>query len=158
MNVDMDGVQLELPPGFLPEETSASFRVAGDAGMKDPRALQPQALIRPNLVVQRKKVPAGTRLIEIAGGMCAELVRHVPGISEIDRDEGFTFADGSQGVLLKYTMPGFKEIRLLQLQAVRLDDDVSTSMLITAGAADISEDALNAYLGCLRSLSLKGNP
>lgn len=157
MSVDMNGVQLELPPDFLPEETSASFRVAGDAGMKDPRALQPQAPIRPNLVVQRKRVADRTRLLDIAGGMCAELIRHVPGISEIDRDEAFAFADGSTGVLLKYTMPGFKEIRLLQLQAVRLDGDVSTSMLITAGAADISEDALENYMGCLRSLSLKGN-
>ncbi len=146
---------LEPPAGFLAEETTSSWRVAAPEGeLKEARAPgMTQLVVRPNLIVQRRKVVLPTDIGALVAGVCADLVRHVVGISTIDSDE-FTFADGKVGLLIKYTMPAFKEFKLAQMQAARLDDDVLTTVTISTELSRLNAAVVEQYVKSLASASI----
>lgn len=155
MEPTLSKLTLDPPAGFLAEETTQSWRVAApDGELKEARAPgMTQLVVRPNLIVQRRKVVLPTDVGALVAGVCADLVRHVAGISTIDTDE-FTFADGKVGLLLKYTMPAFKEFKLAQMQAARLDDDVLTTVTISTELSRLNAATVELYVKSLASVSL----
>lgn len=155
MDTSLNKLKLDPPQGFLAEESSASWRVAAPEGeMKEARAPgMTQLVVRPNLIVQRKKVVLPTDVGAQVAMVCADLVRHVSGISTIDTDE-FAFADGKVGLLIKYTMPAFKEFKLAQMQAARLDDDVLTTVTISTELSRLNAATVELYVKSLASVSL----
>jgi len=155
MDVSLTRVTLEPPVGFLAEEATLSWRVAAPEGtLKEARAPgMTQLVVRPNLIVQRRKVALPTDVGSLVAGVCADLVRHVVGISTIDTDE-FAFADGAVGLLLKYTMPGFKEFKLAQMQAARLDGDVFTTVTLSTELTRLNAPTVEEYLKSLASVSI----
>ncbi len=61
----------------------------------------------------------------------------------------FEFADGVEGVLLKYTMPVHGKFSVYQLQAGRLDDRTFTTLTISTEASRLNEGDLKNYLTCI---------
>lgn len=162
MDPNINKLVIEPPAGFLSEEMTASWRVAapaGDAALKEARAPgMTQLVVRPNLIVQRRKVirqsdDAATDLGRLVAAVCADLVRHIAGISTIDTDE-FAFADGGVGLLIQYTMPGHKDFKLAQMQAARLDDDVLTTATLSTELSRLNPATVELYLKSLASLSV----
>jgi hypothetical protein len=151
MDINLKALNITPPAGFLLEEVSATWRVAADPHVKEARAPgMVQIVVRPNLIVQRRKV-AVADLNMIVAGVCAELMRNVSGISPIDTT-GLRFADGREGSLLKYTMPGHKEFKIVQLQAMRLDDDIVTSAMLSTEMSRLNAGQLEELLACLASI------
>lgn len=156
MDPNINKLVVEPPVGFLVEEMTQSWRVAlpGD-DLKEARAPgMTQLPVRPNLIVQRKKVSKPNDIGKLVAAICADLVRHIAGISTIDMDD-FTFADGNVGLLIKYTMPAHKEFKLAQMQAARLDEDVLTTATISTELSRLNPDTVELYVRSLASLSLK---
>jgi hypothetical protein len=155
MDPSLSKLVIDPPAGFLPEEVSASWRVAAPEGsLKEARAPgMTQLVVRPNLIVQRRKVDLPTDVGALVGGVCADLVRHIAGISTIDTDE-FTFADGNVGLIIKYTMPGFKEFKLAQMQAARLDGDVFTTVTLSTELSRLNPATVELYVKSLASVSI----
>jgi hypothetical protein len=155
MDPSLSKLALDPPAGFLPEEVSASWRMAAPEGsLKEARAPgMTQLVVRPNLIVQRRKVELPSDVSALVAGVCADLVRHIGGISTIDSDE-FTFKDGAVGLLIQYTMPGFKEFKLAQMQAARLDDDVFTTVTLSTEVSRLNPATIELYLTSLASLSV----
>jgi hypothetical protein len=115
--------QLELTPpdGFTQEETVTSFRMPPAAQLRSPMVLQFQAAARPNLIVTRRVVRAGTSVAELMSGVCADLARHVRGLSSIETTE-LEFEDGARGLLLKYTIPAHEKFSVLQLHSIDIEE------------------------------------
>lgn len=155
MDPSLSKLVLDPPVGFLPEEVSASWRMAAPEGaLKEARAPgMTQLVVRPNLILQRRKVELPTNVSALVAGVCADLVRHISGISTIDSDE-FAFKDGCVGLLIKYTMPGFKEFKLAQMQAARLDGDVFTTVTLSTELSRLNPATIELYLQSLASLSI----
>ena len=155
MDPNINKLVIEPPVGFLVEEMSQSWRVAlAGENLKEARAPgMTQLPVRPNLIVQRRKVTMPTDVSRLVAAVCADLVRHIAGISAIDMDD-FTFADGNVGLLIKYTMPAHKEFKLAQMQAARLDDDVLTTATISTELSRLNAEVVELYLKSLASLSL----
>ncbi len=164
MEPNINKLVIEPPAGFLAEETSASWRVAAPSGagadaLKEPRAPgMTQLVVRPNLIVQRRKVPATsggvpTSIGSLVAAVCADLVRHIAGISTIDTDE-LAFADGHVGLLIQYTMPGHKDFKLAQMQAARLDDDVLTTATLSTELSRLNAATVELYVKSLASITV----
>ena len=154
MDPNINKLTLEPPAGFLAEEMTASWRVALQDDLKEPRAPgMTQLPVRPNLIVQRRKVDAKAEIGGLVAAVCADLVRHIAGISTIDSDD-FTFAAGKVGLLIKYTMPAHKEFKLAQMQAARLDDDVLTTVTISTELSRLNPATVELYVKSLASVSL----
>ncbi|MDP2345898.1 MAG: hypothetical protein Q8O67_33470 [Deltaproteobacteria bacterium] len=154
MDPNINKLVLEPPAGFVAEEMTASWRVALQDDLKEARAPgMTQLPVRPNLIVQRRKVDAAAHIGGLVAAVCADLVRHIAGISTIDSDE-FTFADGKVGLLIKYTMPAHKEFKLAQMQAARLDDDVLTTVTISTELSRLNPATVELYVKSLASVSL----
>lgn len=153
MNLDMNGISLAPPSDFVAEEVTASWRAPLDVDLKDPRAMQVQMPVRPNLIVQRRAVTNDKSVGELVGVVCADLQRHIDGISTIDTS-AFTFDDGVEGLLIKYTMPAHKEFKLAQMQAARLDDKVFTTLTISTELSRLSDDVVASYLKSLASAAV----
>ena len=112
--------------------------------------MQVQLPVRPNLIVQRRAVPNDKEVGELVAIVCADLQRHIDGISTIDTS-AFTFDDGAEGLLIKYTMRAHKEFKLAQMQAARLDDHVFTTLTISTELSRLSDDVVEQYLKSLSS-------
>ncbi|HEY4220080.1 MAG TPA: hypothetical protein VGO62_02030, partial [Myxococcota bacterium] len=140
---------------MLAEEVTATWRIAApESNLKEARAPgMVQLVIRPNLIVQRRRVPANADLNALVAQVCADLVRNIQGLSPVDAT-GFAFADGKDGSLIKYTMPGYKEFKIAQMQAMRLDDDVVTTASISTELTRLNPAVLEDYLKCLASIAV----
>jgi hypothetical protein len=151
MQVSMESLTLVPPPEFLAEEATLCWRVSPGAAhpVEKPAGGGPVFEVRPNLIAQRKRVPAGKELGTLVAAIVADLVRHVEGISKVETTE-FAFDDGARGFLLKYTLPGVASTKLAQLEAARLDGDVLTTLVLTLDAQN-AEATMAPYLKCLAS-------
>src|SRR5687768_5333769 len=140
------------PAEFLEEELTMAWRTPRRDHLKEARVLQAQVAVRPNLVVNRRKIEAGRGLDEVAGETCSELFQTIPGISEINTSE-LEFKDGAQGVLLEYSFAtaGFT---VMQLHALRLDGDVLTSMAISTEKSRLSREEQERFRRSLASASI----
>jgi hypothetical protein len=147
MDITVTGITLAPPSNFTAEEVSACWRSSTVADGPPGRPA-----IRPNLIVQRRQVDAGSEAGTHVAAIVANLVKHVDGISKVETTE-FSFDDGAKGFLLKYTVPG-AGAKLAQIEAARLDGDVLTTAVITAALSDDGVVDLAAYLKSLASLKV----
>ena len=146
----IQALNIKPPSTFLAEETTASWRAPLAADLKDPRAMQTQMPVRPNLIVHRRKVAADKDVGELVAVVCADLVRHIEGLSTID-SSAFSFDDGQEGLLIKYTIPAHQNFQLAQMQAARLDGDVFTTVTISTELSRLSDEVVADYLAALAS-------
>jgi hypothetical protein len=150
-----DGLAFDAPPGFALEETTLALRAPAAPGLKEARALQPQLAIRPNLVVRRKYVPEGTSLEAYAGEMCGEIVKSVGGIEGMETS-GFTFKDGTTGIVVAFEMQAMKGVSLVQMHALRLDAGVMTTLALTLDK-NTPNDVRAKAIDALASATLEKN-
>ena len=151
MATPFPGLDITPPADFLAEELTLCWRVAAPSSpLKDPRAMQVQMEVRPNMIAQRRTVAGASDVGTVVAKVVADLVRHVKGISTVDTTE-FAFADGQEGLLLKYTIPGPMDFQLAQMQAARLDGDILTTVTITNEVSRLNEDVVAGYLQTLAS-------
>jgi hypothetical protein len=146
----IDGVVFDAPAEFVREETMVSLRVPASGGAKDPRIEHP---VRPNLVVHRRPAAAGSDLARIAASTGADLARSLPGLSPIESVD-LIFADGVKGLLLAYSFPAPKGLRVCQLQALRLDGGMVTSLTVSTEQALLTDAVRVAYVRALASASV----
>jgi hypothetical protein len=145
---------LAPPAGFVTDEVVTTWRLPAEpAPLKDPKVMQFQAAVRPNLVAVQRRVAPGTTVAELGAQTCAELARHVEGLSPIETT-AFTFQDGSAGVMLRYTMPVHQRFSVAQLQALRIDGDVSTLLTLSTEASRLDDATLKAYVACLAAATV----
>lgn len=148
-------LQLTPPPGFLQEEVVTSFRSAPPkTPLKTPTVLQFQASVRPNLIVTRRVVPPDTSVAALMASVCADLARHIQGLSPIETTE-FMFKDGTPGILLKYTFPAHERFSVLQFQAGRVDGDVFTNITLSTEPSRLQAEETVAYLDCIASATVR---
>lgn len=150
MKETVDGIVIDAPAKFVKEETMVSLRVPARAGAKDARVQNP---LRPNLIVHRRQAAPKADLAAVLARTREELVRSVPGLSPIESSD-VAFDDGVTGVLLAYSFPAPKGLRVCQYQALRLDDGTVTTVTITAEETQMTDAAKKAYLKALASASL----
>lgn len=146
-------LRIHPPQGFIAEETSTTWRMPASSGLRDPRSLQFQAPVRPNLLLTQRTIAEGTSLDELAAAACAELARHCEGLSAIETTR-FEFRDGVEGRLLRYSLPVHQRFRVEQMQALRLDDSVCSTVTLSTESTRLDDDTLRAYLTCLAEVSL----
>jgi hypothetical protein len=149
----MSSLTFDPPEEFIEEEMMTSWRVPYTPGLKDPRVLQPQLPVRPNLIVQRRKVDKGQDLPVIAAGVCGQLLDSIEGIGEIASAE-ITFQDGVIGLLLEFSFPAVGTYRIVQLHALRLDGEILTSMTLCTEMSRLTPEVHGRYRACLASASL----
>jgi hypothetical protein len=147
----IDGVSFDAPGEFVREETMVSFRVPASAGAKDARADSP---IRPNFVIHRRPAAPGADLAKVVAGTGTDLARSLQGMSPIESADVF-FADGAKGVLLAYSFPAPKGLRVCQLQALRLDHGTVTSITASTEAALLTDAVKEKYLRAMSSVSVR---
>jgi hypothetical protein len=143
------GLQVTPPAGFVTEETTLTMRVPEDQGFHDPRTSTP---VRPNLVVHRMPT-AETDLARHAAHAQADLIKNIPGLSEIDVQD-MRFADGAEGVLLAYALPAPKGLEVCQFRAMRLDDGTLTTLTISTEREQLTPERKESYLLALGSASM----
>jgi hypothetical protein len=139
MRFAVDRLTLEVPPGMAHEETMMTFYAPlGDAPT------------RPNIVVHQRRV-SPPDLVDAGAKVGAELVRTLQDISRIISVD-LAFDDGAQGVMLEYTFATGRG-SLHQIQALRLDGDVLTALIITTATELLSKEARAEFLKSITSLS-----
>jgi hypothetical protein len=141
------------PEGFLEEEVVTTWRAPLKPALKAGLAMNFQAPVRPNLIATQRAVKADASLADLMSKVCADIIRHIEGLSDIETTE-FQFTDGATGVLLKYTMPVHGKFSVYQLQAGRLDGQTFTTLTISTEASRLTEDDLKAYLTCIANASV----
>jgi hypothetical protein len=150
----MSPLKFNPPEEFVEEEIMTSWRVPYTPGLKDPRLLQPQLPVRPNLIVHRRKVDRGQDVSDVAAEVCNQLLNSIEGISEIATSE-IVFQDGVIGLLLELSFPAVATLRIVQLHALRIDDDVLTSLTLCTEMSRMTSDQHDRYRACLASASLE---
>lgn len=146
---------LTPPHDFLEEEVVTTWRAPLQKNLKAGLAMQFQAPVRPNLIATQRAVGPKASLAELMSKVCADLVRHIEGLEDIETTE-FEFTDGASGLLLKYTMPVHGKFTIYQLQAGRLDANTFTTLTISTEASRLTEDDLKLYLTCIANASVAG--
>jgi hypothetical protein len=150
-NLSLEGLRIQVPADFVQEEVVASWRVPSAPDLKDPRLMQTQAVVRPNLTVTR--VPANGHDLEgVAARSCEELMQRIEGIKGVKASE-VVFADGKQGVLLEYAFP-VMSFTVVQMQAMRIDDDTLTTLALCTEASRLTDAVHDSYVKSLLSASL----
>lgn len=144
------GLPFVPPEGFLVSEVMVSLKAAPRTDLKDPRVLQPQHSIRPNLIVHRREIPAGANVDMVCGEICAELVNSIEGMKNL-ATERFSFLDGASGRVVSFDFPAGKAATVRQYQALRLDDCVLTTLTLTVDATTLTHDVKERYLTSLAS-------
>jgi hypothetical protein len=143
------GFSLDVPEELAVEELFVTFR-APDRELVEPRALNTQQAIRPNLVVRRRTVRRDVSLDTLAGEMCGELAKSIPSLTGLER-AGFRFQDGSTGLLLAYEFQATASALLRQYHVLRLDDRTLTTLTLTLDGRTLTEAERDRYLSHLAS-------
>jgi hypothetical protein len=116
------------PPAELAEEEwMSAWRVPYQPALKEPRALQPQLPVRPNLIVHRRRVDPDQEVQDAASVICEQLMKSIEGLSEIAVSE-LAFQDGVTGLLLEFSFPATSSYKVVQLEALRIDAGVLTTL------------------------------
>ena len=140
------------PSDFLEEEVVTTWRAPLKKDLKAGPVLQFQAPVRPNLIATQRVVSDKPTLAELMSKVCADLLRHIEGLSDIETTE-FAFTDGAEGLLLRYSMPVHGKFSVVQFQAGRLDGNTFTTLTISTEASRLSEESMKAYLLCIANAS-----
>ncbi len=143
------GLRFDAPEDFVADEVMVSLR-APPPQLVDPRVLQKQIPIRPNLIVHRRRIGDGADLELCAGEICAELVNAVVGIKGLT-SERFAFDDGAPGMVVGFDFPAPESSTARQYQALRIDDGVLSILTLTVDGARLNDDAKSRWFKCLSS-------
>lgn len=148
----MSNLSFDPPAEFLEEELTMAWRTPKKAQLKEARMLQAQLPVRPNLIINRRRVDAGSDLAQLAAETCTQLFDTIPGISGIDTNE-LKFKDGVDGVVLEFSFPtaGYT---VVQLHAMRVDGDVLTSMALCTEKSRLSPEEHRRFMSSLASASV----
>ncbi len=153
MTQNVPGFRFAPPAGFEAQEWMVTLSGPAVEDLKDPRMLQKQHPVRPNLILHRRTVGASPSLDLLCGEVCAELLSGVEGMQNLNTAP-FPFEDGVQGRLVSFDF-GVKLGAVRQFQAMRLDGAVFTTLTLTVDAATLSDRTRDGYL---KSLSAMGSP
>jgi hypothetical protein len=143
------GLSFEPPAGFTADEAMLSLRAPPPA-LADPRVLQKQFPIRPNLLVHRRQVGSEADLELLAGEICAELVNSVVGLQALTT-ERFAFDDGAPGLIIGFDFPAPEAKTARQYQALRTDEGVLTILTLTVDGTRLNDETKRDWLKCLSS-------
>lgn len=148
----MSNLTFDPPAEFLEEELTMAWRTPKKAQLKEARVLQAQLPVRPNLNVNRRRLPAPRDIAQLAADTCSELFETVPGVSGIETHE-LKFKDGVDGVVLEFSFP-MAGYTVVQLHAMRVDGDVLTTMAICTEKSRLSPEEHRRFMGSLASASV----
>lgn len=143
------GVRISAPADFGVDRTSATLRGPDPAPVPGLMSARPSRAARANLVVERRRIPAGVPFQAVVDEVSRDLAAAVPKL-ELLAAEAITFDDGGSGTLLHHRFPYSDGILLEQLQALRLDANWLTTVVLTAGSP-LRPDDRDRYLSTLRS-------
>ena len=129
-----------------------AWRTPKKEQVKEARVLQAQLPVRPNLNVNRRRLPAPREIVQLAADTCTELFETVPGVSGIETHE-LKFKDGVDGVVLEFSFP-MAGYTVVQLHAMRIDGDVLTTMAICTEKSRLSAEEHRRFMGSLASASV----
>ncbi|MBI5498433.1 MAG: hypothetical protein HY904_25755 [Deltaproteobacteria bacterium] len=148
---EAQGIQFNPPPEFGVDEVMLTLKGAPVAGLKDPRMLQKQTPVRPNLIIHRRVVGSAATVEMLCGEVCAELVSAVDGIKGLGT-QAFAFDDGGRGMLVVFDFPAGTLATVRQFQALRLDAGVLTSLTLTVDSTTLNDTLRELYLRSLASM------
>ena len=148
---DIHGLPFSPPPDFGIAEIMVTLRGPSVAGLKDPRALQPQRAIRPNLIVHQRALPAESTLDLLCGEMCAELLTSIEQLENL-QTAPFPFADGADGRLVQFDFAAAKAMTVRQFQALRLDGNIFTTLTLTVSTTTLTDEVRDRLLASLASM------
>ena len=140
------------PAEFVEEELMTTWRVPYVPDLKEPRMLQRQMPVRPNLVVHRRTV-GEKDLADVTASVCDQLMKSIDGLSKIATSE-LVFKDGVSGMLLEYSFPAVGSYEVVQLHAMRLDGEVLTSLTLCTEGSRITPEVHRQYRECLSSATV----
>lgn len=149
------GLSYEAPAGFEPVEVMVTLKGPPVDDLKDPRALQKQFPIRPNLILHRRGVQPGASVDMLCGEICAELVSSISGLSNLLTGP-FSFADGAEGMLVSFDFPAGKAATVRQFQAMRLDGETFTTATLTVDASTWTDARQEQLFGSIASIAAPG--
>lgn len=151
---DTHGLAFSPPNGFEVSEVMVTLRGPDVSALREPRAMQPQFPIRPNLIVHRRPSPEGATLEMLTAEMCAELLTTIDGLQDLNT-EALKFSDGEDGGLVTFNFPAGKAMTVRQFQAVRIDGAQLSTMTLTVESSTLNDAAWAGYQATLASLGAK---
>ncbi|MBI4816578.1 MAG: hypothetical protein HY791_09980 [Deltaproteobacteria bacterium] len=143
-----DGLELSAPDDFVVEETTIALRAP--PGPTESRILQKQFPIRPNLIMNRKRVGLGATLALLTAEVTAELASTIIGLRALATDE-IRFDDGCEGIIVSFEFPMREVASVRQFHALRLDDGIFTDVTLTVDGMTLNEAAKAKWLTVLSS-------
>jgi hypothetical protein len=149
----LENLHFVPPADFVHEEIVSSWRAPVAPGLSDPKLMQPQAVVRPNLTVTRVQVETPD-LAAIAARAADELLERIKGIQGLRTTE-LQFSDGVKGVLLEYAFP-VMQFTVVQLQAMRIDGDTLTTLVLCTESSRLTDSVHAQYVASLKSAAVKG--
>lgn len=150
MSSSVHGLPFAPPEGWAVTEVMVQLKGPPVDELKDPRMMQSQYPLRPNLIVHRRQIPTGADLDMVAAEICAELVHSIEGMRDLSTNE-LAFADGHAGRVVQFDFPAGKAATVRQFQALRLDDDVLTTLTLTVDATTLNDERKDSYFQSLAS-------
>jgi hypothetical protein len=149
----LENFHFDPPSGFVHEEVVSSWRVPLAPGLNDPKLMQPQAAVRPNLTITRVDA-GGSDLEAITARTCDELMARIKGIQGIKASE-LEFADGARGVLIEYAFP-VMQLVVVQMQAMRIDGRTLSTMVLCTESSRFTAEVRGQWVKSLSSAVVKG--
>jgi len=144
-------LNFDAPEGFTHSELMVTFKGPDITALREPRAMQSQFPIRPNLIVHKRAAAAGATVEMLAAEMCAELLTSIDGLKDLNT-EAFTFSDKSEGRLVSFDFAAGKAMTVRQFQAIRLDGAMVSTVTLTLDSAALNEEIWHTYKSALASL------
>lgn len=152
MNAEFEGLSFD-PPFEVDRASATTTLVSTVGGAKDPRALRSVDPVRPNVVVDRRRLAKGATLEALAAICRREVSEAVESYRVVSADP-LRFADGVEGLAVCYELRAGPYL-LLQTQAVRVDGDTGTTLTITSSAA-VPNEQRSRFFNSLRSMRIDG--
>lgn len=140
----------EAPAGFEVSEVMLTLKGPAVDDLVDPRMLQKQRAIRPNLIVHRRPIADAATLDLVVAEMCAELLTSIPSLQDL-KTTPFTFADGAKGSVVQFDFAAGKAAAVRQFQAVRVDAGALVTLTLTVDHTTLNDATLARYMQSLAS-------
>lgn len=142
------GLQWEPTQNLGLEEVSLTLRIPGSASQS--ASSEKHGSLRPNLIARVLRTKPDTDLDTILQDMCAEIQNTASTLLQDFTVQEFVFADQSKGHLISFVF-AFRGVALQQYHAVRLDNDLLTTLTLTVDAKLLNESSKHHYLSALAS-------
>jgi len=152
MAEQMSSLTFNPPAEFIEEEVLQTYRMPYVSGLKEPRVLQTQVPVRPNLIVHRKKI-GDEHVADVAATVCDQLMKSIEGVSEIAASQ-LVFKDGAEGMLLEFSFPAVGNYSVVQMQALRIDAGVLTTLTLCTEMSRLTPQEHVRFRACLSSATV----